>query len=236
MKKFCILLVTFLLISPILYAQAQEVDLLWQGNSYVPPFYEGRTLWSSQSRITFLAIPHGAGIGNPANLTYKWTKNGTVLGNINGVGKNTLSFIDSILSKPQTIKIDVFSGPDVVLASASVTVTPISPMLVIYENNPLYGFMFHQETGEIHKLQDQEVTFTAFPLFFSTLNRGGDTVGYEWRTNIGGKAETGNSVTYRAPDDAAGSSEISVRASNKDKILQSSHKSFFIQFENLTGI
>src|SRR3990167_10337236 len=99
MRKFYWTLTTILLTLPILHLQAEEVDLLWQGNSYVPPFYEGRTLWSSQSRITFLAIPHGAGIGNPANLTYKWTKNGTVLGNINGVGKNTLSFIDSILSK-----------------------------------------------------------------------------------------------------------------------------------------
>ncbi|MDP3874996.1 MAG: hypothetical protein Q8Q22_00535, partial [bacterium] len=200
---------------------------------YAPPFYQGRTLWSNQSRITFLAVSHG--LGNPTNLNYKWTKNGTVLGNINGVGKNTLSFVDSILSRPQTVKIDILSGQDVVLASASVTVAPISPTLTIYENNPLYGFMFHRETSETFILQEKEVTFTAFPLFFSASNRSDNRVNYEWRTNIGGEAETKNSVTYRAPDDTAGSSQIQVRASSKDKILQSSNKSFFIQFGKNNG-
>lgn len=229
---FILLLVVsgWLFVSAPLGAQAQTVDLLWQGETYAPPFYKGKTLWSSQSSIIFLAMPHGAGIENPANLTYKWTKNGTVLGNVNGVGKNTISFIDSILSRPQTIRIEVLFGQNIVLASASVTVTPISPILAIYENHPLYGLMFHQETRGIHKLQNKEVTFTAFPLFFSALNRSDNTVNYEWRANVDADAETRNSVTYRAPDDAAGSSQIEVRVSNKDKILQSASQSFLIEF------
>jgi len=229
MKKHYLLLATLLVIVPVFHTQAQEVDLLWQGETYVSPFYKGRTLWSGQSRIIFLAIPHG--LGNPANLDYKWTKNGTVLGNINGVGKNTLSFTDSILSKPQTIKIDILSKQKAVLASASVTVSPISPVLAIYENNPLYGFMFHKETGGVHELEGQEATFTAFPLFFSVFDRTDNRVGYEWLTNIGGEAETSNSATYRAPEDTAGTSKVSVSASHKDKIVQSAGKSFLIRFE-----
>ncbi|MDO8569322.1 MAG: hypothetical protein Q7R89_00845 [bacterium] len=210
-------------------AFAQSVDLLWQGDTYTPPFYQGKSLWSNQSRITFLAIPQG--LGNPANLNYKWTKNGTVLGNINGVGKNTLSFTDSILSRPQTIEVDIISSNQgAVLASASVFVAPISPVLAIYENSPLYGFMFHKETSGIHELKEKEVTFTAFPLFFSVSNRGGGAVNYEWRTNIGEEAGTRNSVTYRAPDDAKGTSQVEVSASHKDKIVQSSSKSFLIKF------
>lgn len=209
-------------------AYAQSVDLLWQGETYVSPFYKGRSLWSNQSRITFLAMTHG--LGNPANLNYKWTKNGTVLGNINGIGKNTLSFTDSILSRPQTIRVDIISSDQkTVLASASVDVAPTPPILAIYENNPLYGFMFHKETDGAHELQNKEVTFTAFPFFFSVLNRMDNTVSYEWRTNIG-DIETKNSVTYRAPDDATGTSQIQASVSNKEKILQSSGKNFLIQF------
>lgn len=228
MKKFYFLLATLLLITPISYSYAQSVDILWQGDAYTPPFYNGRTLWSNQSRISFLAIPQG--LGNPASLNYKWTKNGTVLGNINGIGKNTLSFTDSILSIPQTIEVDIISQGDTVLASASINVAPVSSILAIYENNPLYGFMFHREINGTHELQNKEVTFSAFPFFFSILNRTDNAVDYEWRTNIGGEAETKNSVTYRAPDDATGASQIQVKVSNKDKITQSSDKSFLIKF------
>lgn len=208
-------------------ARAQEVDILWQGETYTPPFYKGRTLWSSQSRINFVAIPQG--LGNSANLNYKWSRNGTVLGNINGVGKNTLSFSDSILSRPQTIKVEISSNQDLVLASESVTITPISPILIVYENNPLYGFMFHQETSGTHELREREITFSAFPFFFSILSRADDVINYEWRTNVG-EVETRNSVTYRTPDDATGSSAVQVQVSNQAKITQDATKSFLVQF------
>jgi hypothetical protein len=221
---FFVLASYFLLLTP---AFAQSVDLLWQGETYTPPFYKGKSLWSSQSRITFVAMTQG--LGNPANLYYKWAKNGTVLGNINGVGKNSLSFTDSILSRPQTIRVDILSGENAVLASASVFVAPESPVLDVYENNPLYGLMFHRSVNEEYQFQDQETTFTAFPVFFSVLNREDKTINYKWRTNAN-DIENKNSVTYRAPDNVTGASQIQVNASNKEKILQSGGKSFLIQF------
>ena len=91
--------------------------------------------------------------------------------------------------------------------------------------------MFHRETSGVHELEGKEVTFTAFPLFFSVSNHTDNRVNYEWRTNIGGEAETKNSVTYRTPDNVAGTSQVEVGASHKDNILQSSSKSFLIKFE-----
>ncbi|MBI2674021.1 MAG: hypothetical protein HYX23_01940 [Candidatus Zambryskibacteria bacterium] len=230
-KKIALILLLIvgclLFVSTPLGVQAQSVDLLWQGETYVPPFYQGRSLWSNQSRITFFAMTQG--LGNPANLYYKWTKNGTVLGNINGVGKNTLSFTDSILSRPQIIRVDILSGENAVLASASVFAAPESPILDVYENNPLYGFMFHRGVDREYRFRDKETTFTAFPLFFSVSGRADNTISYEWRTN-NGDVETKNSVTYRAPDNVAGASQIQVSASNKEKILQSGGKNFLIQF------
>jgi len=214
---------------PTLGLQAQTVDLLWRGDTYTPPFYKGRTLWSNQSRISFVALPHG--LGNPQSLSYKWTKDGTVLGNINGVGKNTLTFVDSVFSRPQVVKVDILSSDKKsVLATASVLVSPIPPLLTIYENNPLYGFMFHRETTGTFGLSEKEVTFTAFPLFFSASSRLDNTMAYEWKTNVGTDAETNNSVTYRSPDNAAGASEVQVSASMADKIMQTAHNNFLVKF------
>ena len=66
MKKIVFLFAIYSLLFTVV--NAQSVDLLWQGETYVPPFYKGKSLWSDQSRITLFAIPQG--LGNPANLNY----------------------------------------------------------------------------------------------------------------------------------------------------------------------
>lgn len=234
MKKiFLLSTIYFLLLTT---AFAQSVDLLWQGDTYTPPFYQGRSLWSTQSDITFVAIPQG--LGNPANLNYKWTKNGSVLGSFSGVGRNTLSFSDSILSITQTIRVDIISTTNIdilsdenpVMASASITLTPTSPSLNIYESSPLYGFMFHKSVGNNYQLKEKEITFTAFPYFFSVNTRLDNSLAYEWRTNTGG-LETRDSVTYRVPDNTSGgSSQVSLRAFHKNQITQDARKSFLVEF------
>lgn len=229
MKKGLLLTLGLLLLTSN-SVNAQTVDLLWQGDSYTPPFYKGRALWSKQSRITLVAIPHG--LGNPANLNYKWTKTGTVLGNINGVGKNTMSFTDSILSRPQVIRVDIVDSDKKILATASTAIAPLSPSLVIYENNPLYGFMFNKEMSGVYDLKNKEVTFSAFPFFFSAYDRIDPVLSYEWRTNAGG-VERANSVTYRVPEgNVSGSSVVRVKTANGDKITQSANRNFSIKFGN----
>src|SRR6185312_14095227 len=61
-----------------------EVDLMWEGEGYIPPFYEGRAMWAHEGQITLFAVPHvlnanGTPI-NPNTLIYKWIQNDTVLG------------------------------------------------------------------------------------------------------------------------------------------------------------
>lgn len=227
MRKSYFLLIIFLGF-PLLHSHAQSVDILWQGEVYTPPFYQGKTFWAKQSRVTLVAVPQG--LGNPANLNYKWIKNGTVLGNINGVGKNTISFTDSILSKGKTIEVEIISGQKS-LASASVFIKPIAPVLTVYENNPLYGFMFHKEVGDVYNIQGQEITLAMFPLFVSALGHADSVLNYEWETN-GKNTGSSNSATYRIPENTSGSSKIGVSFSNTKEITQRAGKDFLVQFEN----
>ncbi len=227
---FAFLLFTiYYLLSTPTPAHAQEVDLLWQGETYVSPFYNGRSLWSKQSKITLVAIP--SGLGNQANLAYRWIKNGTVLGSLSGVGKNTLTYIDTVLSRPQVFRVEVLAVDDYdspILAEAFITLAPINPTLFVYESHPLYGFMFHREVGSSYQFKEKETTFTAFPFFFSAVSRASDELSYQWQTN--GTSEVKNSVTYRTPEEGAGSSQIQVRVSNAKKIMQSANKSFLVEF------
>ena len=226
-----VLLTTYYLL-PTAISHAQEVDILWQGDVYTPPFYEGRALWTNQSEITILAVPHIPGPNgeiNPAGLTYKWWRNSTVLGTANGVGKNSITFTGSIIDRPQIIKIEILNSDGALLASASREFSPVAPGLLVYENNPLYGIIFNKEVGSSYKMTGSEITLVAIPLFFSSLERGPEFLKYSWRTNAG-KTETTNSVTYRSPENTSGSARISVRVSNEDRITQSSERNFLLNF------
>lgn len=219
----------FLILTPTT-THAQSVDLIWQGETYTTPFYKGLALWTTESRVTLVAIPQG--LGGASNLYYKWTKNGTVLGNINGVGRNHISFVDPIISRPQEIKVEIISSDkETVLAGASTLIAPDTSSLAIYENDPLYGFMFHKETNGTYPLKNKEITFTMFPFFSSIDDRENNNLNYKWQTSdTGGGAETGNSITYLGPEGVTGSAEIKASFSNTKNITQSAGKKFLVRF------
>jgi hypothetical protein len=220
MKKIAVLLLLCLM--PIV-SHAQTVDIVWQGTGYSLPFYKGRTVWTKQTQINFLAVPQG--LGDPATLDYIWSKNNTVLGNISGIGKNTLSMADTLFSKPVTIKVEIVRGEEELLADSSITLTPASPFVAIYENNPLYGLSLHDAVLNDYSMEGQEVTLTAFPMFFSANRATDQSITYKW-----GSREGGNSTTYRAPGGTAGLSKSSVTITHKDNFMQSAFQSFLIQF------
>lgn len=223
--KRIILITLFAL--PLSSMYAQSVDILWQGETYTPPFYEGRALWSKQSLISMTAIPQS--LGNPGSLIYKWTQNGTVLGNISGVGKNTLKFEDSIFSKPYEIKVEILSADEEILAENTIVIESVSPQVLIYENNPVYGYSFHKEAGNAFRLPEGEITLAAFPLFGSPKFRESDNFSYEWRVN-NGELLIGPEATYRAPEGGIGSSEVTLLFKDVGKVLPSFSRELLIQF------
>jgi hypothetical protein len=219
--------VIFGILVPLFSLTAQSVDILWQGESYTPPFYEGLPMWSRQSLITLVAIPNG--LGSPSALSYKWSKNGTVLGSLSGIGKNSLKFADTVFSKPQRIEVEIISSNEETLAESSIIVTPRDFTPLVYEKNPLYGYLFHHEVGESFRLYEGEVTFSAFPLFSSPPLRDGANLSYKWSTNSG-ESGVGQDITYRVPEEGGGSAMVNLRVTNSEKILPSISRSFLVQF------
>jgi hypothetical protein len=210
-------------------ALSQEVDILWQGSGYAPPFYKGRTLWGNQTGLILYAVPHVSGHANRQALNYKWTRNGTVAGAYSGPGKNSFYVADSILGNTQAIRLEVLAPNGAILVTRYFDMSPIKPKIFVYENNPLYGVLFHREVGEAYTMREREITFSAFPMFFTRNSRTSGIVNFSWRTNQG-ELSTRNSSTYRAPEGASGSSRVTVKAENPDRIIQSSSKSFLVRF------
>lgn len=213
------------------------VYLFWQASSYTPPFYRGKALYSYQSRITVIALPEiinaaGAKI-HPSNLIYKWTKDGKVLGEVSGYGKNKFSFSKSILSEPPEIKVEVMSPDNTIKASGEITLEPIEPKVIIYENNPLYGIIYEKAVVNEFKLDGGEITLVATPYFFSEEETSGQKIKYDWSMNgrsINNKQDE-KQTTFRNADGGMGSARISVDLQNDERELQSARTGVLLNFE-----
>jgi hypothetical protein len=210
-------------------AGAQSVDILYAGNTYTPPFYQGGALWSGESTLKMLAVPQG--LGDPKALNYRWSRGTTVLGSLSGVGKSSLSYTDDLFSKPQVFLVEIVDANDDVLAKSWISLAPTSPSLLVYEKHPLYGFLFNQEAGANYRLTEAETTFGAFPLFFTTLSRANPALAYAWRSK-GAQDSAESLVTYRVPAEGRGQASISLKASNPNSIRQMAERSFLVQFGN----
>lgn len=210
-------------------SHAQEVDILWQGETYAPPFYKGMPIWGVRSLIKLVAIPQDVTKIDHAQAMYLWSKNGTKLGNYNAIGKNYLTFADSPYRQIGIVGMELVTRDFLPLAEKEIRVSPRSQRVLIYEDHPLYGLMLHREVGEKYEVGESEVTFAAIPLYFDTDNRNADDIEYEWRA--GGNTLTGSSITYRAVEDSKGTSQISVRINKNEVLLQSARKAFLLEFK-----
>ncbi|MDQ3089727.1 MAG: hypothetical protein M3Q24_01060 [bacterium] len=210
-----------------------SVDILWQGNSYTPPFYKGRSLWSTRGEIIFTAIPNVIGSNgsklDPRQLTYKWVRNGTAEGSLSGYGRNSYRFSESGLSFGQVIRVDVYDGEKLV-GRSSINLRPSFPKNLIYENNPLLGYLFQNEISNNFILKNEEVTFGAFPYFFSATSKDDPLISYRWKINDTSNIQIGNQVTFRAPENSKGKSLIVLTTKHLERISQSASKDFLVQF------
>ena len=154
---------------------------------------------------------------------------GKVLGNLSGLGKNTLTLYDTILSLPRSISVSVWQNQDIELAESSVTLSPISPLVIAYEDSPLYGFLFNRAVSSMYPMRESEITLTAFPFFFSADSRLSPGVTYSWKMT-GGVASNLNSVTYRSPE-KNGSASINLVARSVNNLLQTAASNFLIEFK-----
>jgi len=214
---------------------SSDIDILWRGKGFIPPFYKGRTLWGAQTSITLMALPHvfnsnGKEISNN-NLIYKWIKDGFVLGNVSGVGKNSLSLSDSVLSMPINIEVQVSIDGNSVVATKNLSFIPKKQSILIYENNPLYGLLFNKEINGLFSTTEKEFSFAAFPLFFSTTKKDSGNITYAWLLN-GINSGSQSIITYRAPDNSPVSSNITLNVVSPLMVLQNVSRNFVAQFIN----
>lgn len=194
-----------------------EIDLLYESDSYVPPFYGGRMLPSAGTTVRLQAMPRfkrGDGTFIPSSdIIYTWRRNGRVLGNLSGRGRSSLS-----ASAPLPLSTDVFSveaeSTDGMYAGEARTpIRSIEPVVRIYEDHPLFGLRLNHAFASTTRIVGTEATLAALPLFAPVSSPIDRLLAYDWSVNGRLVDTTGNSpnaITIGAPQGGEATIRLSI--------------------------
>jgi hypothetical protein len=213
-----------------------SVDIVWEANSYVPPFYRGKALHPKQGSLKVVAMPEFVKNGqriSPSNLVYQWSNGITVYQDQSGYGKNVVTLDGSLLGRQEQISVLVTDPVNNLVAQGLVNITPIDPEIVFYQNDPYYGYIFDEGITGSFNLKNDEMQILAAPYYFTNESNG--LLQYTWQLNGQEVPNLSGSRTaiFRKPaDKTTGISSVSLRVENMNRILQQADGSLQINFSN----
>jgi len=212
-----------------------SVDLVWEANSYVPPFYKGKALHPTQGSLKVVAIPEIIKNGkkaNPQNLVYKWSNGINVYQNQNGYGKNYIIFSGSLIGIEEKISVLVTDPISGLSTHGYINIYPTDPEIVFYENSPYYGHIFDSAIASSFNLKTGEVQILATPYYFTKETR--DLLKYEWKLNnqLIPSLSGSRTAIFKKPENQKGQSVISLQIENTNRILQQASNNLIMNFSD----
>ncbi len=203
----------------------EEVSLMLEPSSTVPPFYKGARMVASEAPVRLVALPNfktAAGTAIPAgSLVYSWKFGDRVLEAQSGIGRSVLSATAPVRYRDARITVTVSTQDKSLVAQAGTLVTPVDPVMRIYRNDPLSGIDFGTALTGTLGLTESEETFHAVPFFFASMPR------INWSLN-GTDNDTDPDLTVRTTGSTAGTALISARA--EGGALSGAEARFTVQF------
>lgn len=209
-----------------------EVDVLWEAQTYTPPFYKGKALPSYKSMVRVSAIPRfNAASSNPSDYFYKWTYNRT-MGAGESLGGNSILIPVGYVGSPVPVNVET-SLPGTDWKGAKYITIPVSETkVVLYEQAPLLGTLFHHALKSPAETNGTEFTVHAAPYFFSLDDMTKGNIIYQWIVDRQVRPTGSDPLNYtlvKAGKDIE-SRAASFSAQNTKRILQESGEQGSISF------
>ncbi|MFZ2303867.1 MAG: hypothetical protein WAV98_03720 [Minisyncoccia bacterium] len=209
------------------------VTIMWEADTYTPPFYRGKALMVPEAGVRIIAVPDMADAGNPlgaGNLVYNWKKDGYSVATASGFRKNTYSFTGP---KPLTntkITLDVSALDDSAQSEMYIYLPQTRPFILFYEKDPLLGVKYDKPFDTETTLNKKEISVSAEPYFFSNERGEVPVLKYNWSVNGKDVQNYGRSITLRNDKGLEGASLISLSMRGITKTFQSTKKDLKVNF------
>lgn len=219
-----------------------EIDLLYESDSLVPPFYRGRALPSEGSSVRVLAMPRFLNSsGNPVSqnsLIYTWKRNGSVVASASGRGRGVAVFPSPVLFGADVISVDVTTTDGTMTGSATINISSTKPLLLLYEDHPLFGVMYHKALGPTTFVPESEATFVAVPYYISATNSSDNTLIYDWTVNglrIPADTVKKSAITISSAGQKTGIAQVQLNLAQPQNPFFSAHGEWKISFSEIRG-
>ena len=199
-----------------------DLDILWEANTYTPPFYRGKALPTPESFIKIVGIPNvrNEGAQRLENGTvFNWNHAGKNLPNESGYGKNPLVIRNDFLRNEEDIELTVVHKDGFTQAQSAVNIQIQRPKTIVYEENSYLRLANKATVREPGK----QLVFTAQPFYFSTKRELMNILDFRWVIN----SETQTQQTSERKNELIATSrggvttEIGIEVNHPNKPLQS---------------
>lgn len=213
-----------------------EVDLIWESDTYTPPFYKGKALHSSQSNVSIIAIPQIRVSGNkvPQNqLVYEWKINGEPRNDVSGIGRNAVQYQGPRILGRDIVEVVVSTQSGNIYASNSVSVNTVDPEIYFYKDDPLKGIDYARVLGGSLGLLSEEYTLRVEPYYVTKTDYDTDNLQFSWTLNgeLISLESNPESLTIRHAG-TEGVSTLRLEISNIVKSLQEAGRSINVYYGN----
>lgn len=205
------------------------IDVVLESSTYVPTFYKGRALPSSESKLRFIAVINDGTHVSESAYTYTWSLGSTVLLGGPMKGKYILD-LDMPHFADVPLFVEVVNPEGEVIGKRSVFLTTTNPELHFYEHSPLRG-LSQKELADPLTLVGEETTIHGEPYYINAGIRESEA-DFTWKIN--GEPTTPddgipNAITLRHIG-GEGDARINFRVLSKGRIPQYVEKAFQLFF------
>ena len=213
----------------------EDLDLIMEPAGYTPPFYKGKALYTPQGVGTIAALPQivdGNGIRvSTKDILYVWKKDGRVIPDTSGLGRDRFAFSGSVPIRPIQIDVEASTKDGSIKLTRSAYLDSSNPTLLFYENNPLYGILFNQAIVGEKTLTDAEINIFAAPYFMTANAANNFALNYDWNMNNRSiDTPAGQNFLVLRNEGKEGIATMGVSVTNQGRIFQSTSGSMSVRF------
>lgn len=206
------------------------VTLLWEANTYTPPFYKGKPLMSAQANVRAIAVSDTA-LLDVNNMSFVWKKDGEAVPGASGYGKNSFIFTGPKPYGRANISVEASSLSDSMRSETSLKEIALTrPFVFFYENHPLLGIWYNTPLESNLTLNKKEFSLVAAPYFFSRDNGESSAFAYAWSLNNKTISNPGTAITLRNDQGTQGDSLLALAIRGLNQTFQSGSQSLLIHF------